>query len=77
MEQLNALLERKRTLTAEFARLKAQMKMPNGGLMGLLSADLSQFMPIVSIMGELMEVSDQITEAMAGKITELSEKMEH
>lgn len=77
MEQLNALLERKRALTAEFGRLKAQLKMPNGGLMGLLSADLSQFMPLVTVMTQLMEVSDQITEAMAGKITELSEKMEH
>lgn len=77
MEQLNALLERKRALAAEFTRLKAELQMPSGGLMGLLSADLSQFKPFASVMTELMEVTDQITEIMAEKLAELSEKMEH
>ncbi|MFM2481166.1 hypothetical protein [Celerinatantimonas sp. YJH-8] len=77
MKELNALLEQKRTLAAEFARLKAQFRMPTSGLLGLFTGDLNQYQPFISVMTQLMDVNDQITEVMAGKITELSEKMEH
>ncbi|MFM2476690.1 hypothetical protein [Celerinatantimonas sp. MCCC 1A17872] len=75
MEQLPQLLAKKRALTAELVRLKANFKLPSGGIAGLmLSGDFSNFVPMARIISDLLEVQDQITEVMAAKLAELAEQ---
>ncbi|CAG9001283.1 MAG: hypothetical protein CENE_03301 [Candidatus Celerinatantimonas neptuna] len=76
MNDLNALLQRKRELTAEFKRLKQTITVPDGGILGLLSTGTAQFKPLSHIIAELLDVSDQLTERMAEKINQL-EQREH
>ena len=71
MDKLNELLERKRVLTEQFKAIKSGLSMPAGGIAGLFTADLGQFKPLIECVGELMAVSDEITNVLAEKIQQL------
>lgn len=72
MEQLNALLARKRALTAELQRIKGNFDVKTG-IMALATGQLAQFGPMAHVITELLEVYDAITETMAIQLTQRME----